>query len=378
MSRATCPRLFQAEALRDGRLTGDELANFARHTTACAACRHEVQALESLADVLRASAAGGDPADELHLLRERTRLIAAFDATLVAPRSTERRWRTPAWRWGAVAAVVLGGVGAGVLLVRAPGPTKTEPTPAVVVQAGAETAWTKSSDAGGDRIVLERGDLWIRVDHSRQKARLRVELPDGELEDTGTTFTVSARDGHTARVAVQEGSVILRLAGRPAVTIGRGQTWRAAPSPPPASPPAPEEAASTRTAKTASVSLPLVTEREPRGPSRALPPPPAAATARTAAPRAAAVPTSDEADPAQDFRAAIAVLDVGAHREAAEAFARFLSKHGHDPRAEDAAYLRVVALQRSGATDEMRQAARAYLQLFPRGFRRTEIEPLAR
>jgi hypothetical protein len=38
----------------------------------------------------------------------------------------------------------------------------------------------------------------------------------------------------------------------------------------------------------------------------------------------------------------------------------------------------VVALQRCAATEETRRAARTYLQLFPRGFRRTEIEPLAR
>jgi len=374
MSRPKCTRLFEAEALRDGRLTGDELASFARHTTVCAACRREVQALEALADVLRASVAGGAPADELHLLRERTRLIAAFDATLVAPRSTRPGWR---WAWGAAVAVVLVAAVAGGVrrFVRAPEALKTEPTPAVVVQAGAATAWTKSSDGAGDRIVLERGDLWIRVDHSRQKGRLVVELPDGELEDTGTTFTVSVAGGHTARVAVQEGSVILRLAGRPAVTIASGQTWRAAPSAPAATPPDPTEAAPT---KTPSVSTRDATERKPRGPSRALLSPPAAGMGRAPAPpAAAAVSTGDESDPAVEFRAAVAVLDVGAHRDAADAFARFLSRHARDPRAEDAAYLRVVALQRSGAADEMRRAARAYLQLFPRGFRRTEIEALA-
>ena len=125
--------------------------------------------------------------------------------------------------------------------------------------------------------------------------------------------------------------------------------------------------------KAAGASTTAPSERRPRGPSRALPP----ATGRTAAPRSDAVPAAAESGPAVDFRAAVADLDAGAHRDAAEAFARFLSRHAQDPRAEDAAYLRVVALQRSGATDETRRAARAYLQLFPRGFRRTEIEALA-
>ena len=50
-------------------------------------------------------------------------------------------------------------------------------------------------------------------------------LPDGELEDIGTTFTVSAEDGRTTRVAVQEGSVVLRIHGQPPVAIGPGETW---------------------------------------------------------------------------------------------------------------------------------------------------------
>lgn len=74
----------------------------------------------------------------------------------------------------------------------------------------------------------------------------------------------------------------------------------------------------------------------------------------------------------------MAALDVGANREAAAAFTRFLVEHAYDARAEDAAYLRVVALQRCGVAAETRRAAQTYLRLFPRGFRRAEIEPLAR
>jgi TolA-binding protein len=88
--------------------------------------------------------------------------------------------------------------------------------------------------------------------------------------------------------------------------------------------------------------------------------------------------TPDEADPALDFRAAVALLDAGANRDAAAAFARFVANHPHDERAEDAAYLRVLALQRCGAAadGEMRRAAREYLRLYPAGFRRGEVEKL--
>jgi len=362
MRRATCARLFEAEAMRDGRLTGDQLTSFARHTTGCAACRREVQAFEALADVLRVEAGGGAPADELHHLRERTRLIAAFDATLVAPDRRRPAWR---WGWGAAAALVLMAAAGAVLRGRGPDGPKTGPIPAVIVQASAATAWTKSSEGARDRIVLERGDLWIRVDHSRQETRLVVALPDGELEDTGTTFTVSAAEGRTTRVAVQEGSVSLRLTGRPAVTIGGGQTWRAAPSP------------SVLPVPATTARVPAPAERRPRDPLHASPAPITLAR-RDAAPTAAAVPAAGESNAAVDFRAAVAVLDGGDNREAAAAFGRFLMKHAHDPRAEDAAYLRVVALRRAGAAEEARRFAQTYLQLFPRGFRRTEIEPLAR
>jgi hypothetical protein len=49
-----------------------------------------------------------------------------------------------------------------------------------------------------------------------------------------------------------------------------------------------------------------------------------------------------------------------------------------DPRAEDAAYLLVIALQRASDLPGARAAARDYLQRFPDGFRRAAIEPLAR
>ena len=45
-------------------------------------------------------------------------------------------------------------------------------------------------------------------------SRLLVILPDGELEDIGTTFTVSAADDQTNRVVVKEGSVLLRVLRR--------------------------------------------------------------------------------------------------------------------------------------------------------------------
>jgi hypothetical protein len=342
--------VFEAEAMRYGRLAGAELGSFERHMTVCPACSREVQALEALAQTLRANPPAD--ADELHVRRERTRLLAAFDRGFVAP---PRRWG--AWRrmYGllTVAACV-----AGLFVVwrmRRPVPTM-EALSAVVVRADSTAAWSKRSQQNREEIVLERGALWIHTEHASAEARVVVVLPDGELEDRGTTFTVSAEDGHTTRVTVQEGSVELRIRDQPPVTIGPGNTWVREPAPAPST--------------LASVAAP--TELSPdRSPSQAPTPPPR----RSSSPIASAPPAPD---PSLDFRTAIARLDAGDNRAAAAAFASFLVKHPRDPRAQDAAYLRVIALQRCGDKTAMKESAQEYLRRYPAGLRRAEVEPLAR
>src|SRR6187549_2942042 len=104
MRRATtlaCPRLFEVEALRDGRLAGPEIARVRAHAGLCPVCAAEAEALDALARALRSSARA--ERDELHVRRERTRLLGAFDARLV---QALRGGRSRAW-WAAVAAVVV-------------------------------------------------------------------------------------------------------------------------------------------------------------------------------------------------------------------------------------------------------------------------------
>jgi TolA-binding protein len=68
----------------------------------------------------------------------------------------------------------------------------------------------------------------------------------------------------------------------------------------------------------------------------------------------------------------------GDNRRASSLFAAFLNQHPRDSRAEDAAYLRVLALQRAGNSSGMKQAAAEYLKRYPHGFRHAEVEPLSR
>ena len=60
----TCPRLFEAEAARDGRLTGAARAHFEAHAAVCASCAQEARALEQLAEALRTSGRAGETADQ--------------------------------------------------------------------------------------------------------------------------------------------------------------------------------------------------------------------------------------------------------------------------------------------------------------------------
>jgi hypothetical protein len=357
---ASCPRLFEVEAARDGRLTGAELASFERHMTGCPACLREAKALEDLADALRAGPRDAGGEDVLHVRRERTRLLAAFDRALVTaePVSGARRRLLGS---AAVAALV-----AGILVLWRARPGESPVHVRAVVHADSTAEWSERADDNRETIVLNRGALWIHVDHSSGKGRLLVVLPDGELEDTGTTFTVSAEQGHTTRVAVHEGSVVLRLRGVPPVAIGGGDTWI------PEARPAPSACAST--------TPPLaVTDRSGEHEQPAPSAQRSLASPRPSAPR---MPSSSaaalESEPSADFRAAMAALDVGDNAAAAAAFASFLAKHSHDPRAEDAAYLHVIALQRSGDSGSVRGAAQEYLRRYPDGFRRAEMEALAR
>jgi TolA-binding protein len=352
MKPAACPRAPEAEAMRDQRLSASQLASFERHLGACAACAHEVRALEALAGPLRD--AGGD-SDELHARRERIRLLSAFDQMQSAPL---RRSRARAPRWQLMAAGL-----AVAVIGTALWHTQRPPAPNVVVRADSDAVWSQRHTGAQQQVTLRHGGLFVRVEHrSAQERPLLVVLPDGELEDIGTVFSVHVRDGRTTRVWVREGSVRLRIRGAEPVTVQAGETWIPRVSAPALACATPAGAASgpeTRLAFTPRAGEPVASALNP----------PAAISARTGEPRRAVRP-----DPARDFRVAVALFDAGKNLDAASAFRRFVERYPRDPRAEDAAYMRMLSLQKSGALADMRQAARQYLQDYPSGLRRLEVE----
>jgi hypothetical protein len=352
--KPACQRQFEVEAARDGRLQGAELARFRTHLGSCADCAREARALDALAQSLRA-ASDPLPVDQLHVRRERTRLLAAFDARLVPLSSAVRGQLWLGLAAGLLALAVL----AAVAFRFWPGSTAPTAAPSaarasepVVVRADSSARWSRETHDRLDTIVLQSGALSIRVQPTQPRRRLLVILPDGELEDIGTTFSVSADGVHTTRVSVQEGSVVLRLRGQPPLALAAGDAW---------SPPAPAP-----------------TDSAPDSPRAAAAAPPLQSSAARKASPSAPAAISSARDAAAEFRAAMSAFDSGDHARAVALFSAFIDAQPHDARAQDAAYLRVLALQRSGDTDARQRAARDYLARYPRGFRRAEVELLAR
>jgi hypothetical protein len=352
-AKPACPRLFEVEALRDGRLSGAEVQHFQSHLDVCAICARETRALDALAEALRFSAnSSATRPDELRVRRERTRLLAAFDAKLVpSPRTTVRVgllataaavaviavlvlvfWRSPAFLPAPAIAV-------------APNAPATVPTEPVIVRTDAGAKWSRRAEKQLETIMLESGALSIHVTHVGSSRRLLVVLPDGELEDIGTTFSVSVDAGRTTSVTVTEGSVVLRLRGKPSVALAVGESWRVTPDTTASAAPSPSQLPSKR---------------------------------RAPAPAASAAKLEPRPDSSNEFRAATAELNAGNNAHAAALFADFLARYPHDPRSEDAAYLRVIGLQRARDPSAAQQAAAEYLRRYPHGFRKAEVERLAR
>jgi hypothetical protein len=279
--------------------------------------------------------------DELAAQRARNRLVEAFANAPQAPGRGRVRWILAGGAVAATAAATL------VFAIRTPTPAM--PTgPAIAadpIRIDAEHArWSRVDDGARTTVRLDDGDVRIHVDHAGTARQLIVIVPDGTLEDIGTTFFVSVRAGRTAEVAVEDGRLSFHRDHDPPVLLASGEHWVA------------REAAAT--------------------PS---PPPPAAAitSPKRVAPKKPIAPATPPraSTPDRELRDAIAKLDAGDAVAASRMLRTILDD---DPGSEDAAYLLVIALQRAADLDGARLAARAYLQRFPDGFRRDSVEPIAR
>jgi anti-sigma factor ChrR (cupin superfamily) len=369
-----CKRTWEVEASRDGRLTGNERMSTERHIELCADCAHERERLEALATALRDLPVRG--ADELSLRRQRHELLARANAAAAhAERSTSWSLR----RKSAVVAALISACALGLLLLW-PGSQGSPAGARLVLKPDAFADYTRQTLAGSEIVDLKHGRLTLEVERGDARLRVLVRTPDGEIEDIGTVFTVTVQAARTEAISVAKGRVLARIAGKPERRITAGETHRPyavsneglTVLDPALAPAPPGEARAARALR--------VHRRTSESPNRAQS---SAEGAPAVEPRTAAPAAGDEARPAPtesevaaEFARAVARVEAHDDARALVLLTLFMDRFADDPRAEDAAFLRVVVLARGSERAALRAAARAYLAKYPHGFRAPEVERL--
>ena len=321
MTRPSCEQSHRVEPFRDGRLSPEESAVFAKHLETCVQCRAEQRALHVLARDLRQI---GEHVDEMALRRLRTQTLEHASALMQAKSSPTRR----ALVGFALAACAIVAIARWPRSPTTETETRTETTTPIFVEAKDNARWHRARERDVERVILSEGTLTFRVARKASDPRLLVLVPDGEIEDLGTIFSVTVEAGQTRDITVREGRVLFRRQGAAALPLAAGTSWQ----------------------RTVEVVSPAV---EPP----ALVPPATTTAPREAAPK---MKKHKPAAPAAAERAA-KPLDVPDEAEGRE----------------DSAYLHILALLREGRRDEARLAAYAYLRAFPDGFRRVEVRRVA-
>lgn len=344
MSGRRCERVWEAEAIEDGRLSGGGRDAFLRHARVCGTCSRTLSEL----DGLRALSRSSQVAERTELQRRRLRVELLRRAD-----QSQKATPGPRARWIAVAVLVLCAlvIGARVRATRKPTAVAASPASYEVTDLRG-ASWHLESPAPSAVIALDEGEAAFHVTKLHEGERFRVRLPDGEIEVRGTRFVVAVRGHKTQHVSVSEGVVALHIVGTSEHVLLAGESWEV-----------PREIAS----------VPSTTFVPAAGAMTAFPP--HASTTHTPA-----VPSSanHESGAGPKFGAAMNEFSASRYADAELLFTRFCKEFPADARCEDASFLRAVCRQKLGDAKGAAQLARAYLDRWPSGLRRTEAERLAK
>jgi hypothetical protein len=351
---APCAMASLVEAGHDGRLGDREEASLARHLAACAACRALARDLDEVRLLLRRP---GPPVTQLEHQRGRLALLRA--AATPPPPKTRGRARA------AGLAISLASAAVSVLALVGPRPAPVsvaqhlphvslhlppaEPSaqrvypPETTVHASSTARFERRTVDQVERVALREGVLDVAVRKLGLAERFLVATDDAEVEVRGTVFQIEAHAGHVVRVTVSEGLVEVRY-GNAISLVPAGGEWQ-----PPKPPAEPSTLASTAPRRVAAA--------------------PFKPAARPAA-------TSD-GEASRSFGDAVDLLGRGDYAAARARLDAFRADHPSDDRADLAAFLTIVSLQRAGRRAEARDAARRYLELYPGGDRRADATRVA-
>ena len=363
MKSQTCPMEPLIEARHDGRVVGPDEASLERHLTVCEPCAKlagDLATIRTLAQPRLTTSALEHRRRRVHLLRQAAQVGEA------PVRSLSRR--RLAFGLGGVTIAALASCALFMGL-------RAEPESRRVAETGMSewspetrretsvrgvngTEFTREPLAHGELVTFESGALEIAVKRLGAGERFVVRTRDAEVEVHGTRFRVEAHNGRLVAVLVREGRVVVTHAGE-TIALGLGSTWH--PSIDDANPVEPSQ----------------LTEAIPQGSHPVHEPPtrragtPPSGVSRGPTPTSTGPSRGD--DPSAAFRAAMRTMERGNYGEAAEHLMQFGEAHPTDVRAEDAAFLAVLALERAGRHGGERRCAKL-LARFPRriGARRSK------
>jgi hypothetical protein len=331
MTHDPCKRIWEVEALVDGRLADKDRDSLDRHFATCAECKRARERLAVLKDALEALPVA-EPS-ELARRRQRAALVSRANERIVgADRSR---------RWTLLVLVPIAAAFALLVLRHRPAPSPAAP-PAFEV-ADVDHADFSSDRVGTlSRVALRGGTASFHVEHVVPGARFVVTLPDGEVEVKGTRFAVTVAGGRTRAVVVTEGFVDVRVAGFVGL-LHAGERWP------------------TETAPSAAI-------------------PVSSAPSIASAPSVSASPSNAASAPitaGPSFAVAMKAYRSGDYGAAERLFDAFVRDFPKDSRVEDAMFLVADARSHRGDASGAKAAARAYLARFPEGLRAPAARRLA-
>ena len=354
MKREPCSMALLVEAKRDGRLHDRELSSIDRHLATCASCAELARALDHVRVLLRAPTPEPTPLEvqrgRLRLLREAA-LPSSSSATV---KGRGRPLLACALAIVATAALVVGlprrSIEPGNTVTQVASTSTSVPvrTVTTVVPEG-EARFVRATDGGTEIVTLEEGAIDLSVRHLSAGERFLVKTSDAEVEVRGTVFRVEAADNRLQNVAVVEGKVEVRFRGG-AFLLGPDERWDR-----------PVDARPTALPSVPVIAVPAS--------------PPLVASAKHGAPSPR--PAESAKAPADDaFVEGMGMMERGDYGAAARHLDAFSKSNAGDDRAEDAAFLVILALQRAGRSAEAVAAARRYLGAYPAGYRRAEAQAI--
>jgi ferric-dicitrate binding protein FerR (iron transport regulator) len=361
MKPEPCPMALLVEAKRDGRLGHRELASVDRHLATCASCAELVSDLGRIRALLRAPTPTPAP-----LSVQRSRLKLLREAAL--PSSPAQRPSRPL----IALAVALAAAGALGLALRQRSPeshvavmqpmaasANEPPRTATSVLPEGQARFTRTSSDGTEIVTLSDGAVNLSVRHLEAGERFLVKTGDAEVEVRGTLFRVEAANDRIQRVSVAEGKVEVRFGGA-TFFMTADERWDR----PADAPLSPAKAAAIRSSDSSTKTEEHGVTAVKRSPAKAHP-------------ASSAKPVASDAESAGAFEEGMAMMERGDYGAAARRLEAFSSSSPADDRAEDAAFLVILALQRAGRPAEAAAAARRYLATYPSGYRRAQAKAIA-